>query len=80
MREHKANKKEALKKQEAIEDGLRQLLRNAIINIYENAMQKGEIDISGLDNAESLYTAYKGLNGNHGVEKIMNDIYTIKKK
>lgn len=80
MREHKANKKEALKKQAAIEDGLRQLLRNDIIQIYEDAMEKEEIDISLLDDAERLYNAYKGLHGNHGIEKIMEEIYSIHKR
>ena len=80
MRERKEEKRNDEKKQEAIENGLRQLLRSEIIKIYENAMQKGEIDISSLDGAESLYNAYKGLNGNHGIEQLMSEIYTIKKK
>lgn len=80
MREHEKNKQEAIQKEEAIENGLRQLLRNDIIQIYEDAMAKNEIDISLLDDAESLYNAYKGLHGNHGIEKIMEDIYTIHKR
>ena len=80
MREHEKNKQEAIKKEEAIENGLRQLLRNDIIQIYEDAMSKNEIHISLLDDAESLYNAYKGLSGNHGIEKIMEEIYSIHKK
>ena len=80
MRQRNEEKRNDAQKQEAIENGLRQLLRNDIIQIYENAMRKNEIDISLLDDAESLYQAYKGLNGNHGIEQLMSEIYTIHKK
>lgn len=62
------------KRQKALEDGVKALLRDRIIQScdYYNAKQK--VSIHGMENIESMYEAYKSLGGNGTVTKMVQEI------
>lgn len=62
------------KRQKALEDGVRALLRDRIIQScdYYNAKQK--ISIHGRENIESMYKAYHSLGGNGTVTRLVEEI------
>ena len=65
--------KETETRQEAIEDGLRSLLRAEIIRTYEKSMDRGFCPLYSKQALEICYNAYhNGLNGNGAI----TDIYT----
>ena len=57
-------------KQKAIEDGLRSLLRDRIIQSCIKYSKEGHAPLEELDNVTSMFNAYKGLDGNGATEAI----------
>ena len=52
------------KRQRAIEDGVRDILRMQILDKYENAKKDGQISVSLKDAIDSAYNSYHALGGN----------------
>ena len=69
--------KETEKRQNAIENGLRSLLRDRIIQSCFKYTKQGHVPIEELDNVTSMFQAYQDLNGNGAAEAIYKRFLTL---
>ena len=69
----KALQKEKLRNQ-AIEDGVRDILRMQILDTYEKCTQTGKISVSRKDAIDSAYKSYHALGGNGTITQVHNEI------
>lgn len=69
----KALQKEKLRNQ-AIEDGVRDILRMQILDTYERCTQAGKISVSRKDAIDSAYKSYHALGGNGTITQVHNEI------
>lgn len=69
----KALQKEKLRNQ-AIEDGVRDILRMQILDTYEKCTQAGKISVSRKDAIDSAYKSYHALGGNGTITQVHNEI------
>lgn len=68
----KVNKK--LKEQDNVKLGIQALLRDRIIQNYNNCMDKGFCPIYALDNIQIMYDQYHALGGNGTVTKLVEEL------
>lgn len=61
------------KRQKALEDGVRALLRDRIIQACDYYNSKQKISIHGLENLENMFAAYSGLDGNGTAAKMVEE-------
>lgn len=66
-------KKEKVRNQ-AIEDGVRDILRMQILDTYERCTQIGKITVSRKDAIDSAYKSYHALGGNGTITQVHNEI------
>ena len=66
--------KEAEKRQRAIEQGMRALLKDRIVQAYSHFVGKGNVTIQGLDAVENIYREYLSLGGSGAVTKLVEDL------
>ena len=66
-------KKEKVRNQ-AIEDGVRDILRMQILDTYERCTQVGKITVSRKDAIDSAYKSYHALGGNGTITQVHNEI------
>lgn len=64
-------------KQKAIENGLRSLLRDRIIQSCVKYTKQGNVPMEELENVTGMYNAYKGLEGNGAAEAIYNKFLNL---
>lgn len=57
-------------KQQAIENGLRSLLRDRIVQSCVKYTKQGNVPLDELENVTGMFEAYKGLDGNGAAEAI----------
>lgn len=69
----KALQKEKVRNQ-AIEDGVRDILRMQILDTYEKCTQAGKISVSRKDAIDSAYRSYHALGGNGTITQVHNEI------
>ena len=69
----KALQKEKMRNQ-AIEDGVRDILRMQILDTYEKCTQAGKISVSRKDAIDSAYRSYHALGGNGTITQVHNEI------
>lgn len=69
--------KKATKRQKAIEDGVRDMLRLTILDNYERSKQAGVISVSRKDAIDSAYNSYHALGGNGTITQIHNEIMSM---
>ncbi len=69
----KALQKEKIRNQ-AIEDGVRDILRMQILDTYERCTQAGKISVSRKDAIDSAYRSYHALGGNGTITQVHNEI------
>lgn len=69
--------KESYKKQVAVENGLRSLLRDRIIHCSLHHIKQGHVTVEDVDNVTSLYNAYKDLGGNGAVKNVYNQLLSL---
>ena len=62
------------KRQKALEEGVRALLRDRIIQACDYYTQKKNISVHGRENIQSMYAAYHALGGNGAVTALVKDI------
>ena len=62
-----------LKKQKAIENGVKALLRDRIIQSCNNYREKGYCPIYARDSINNLFKEYKELGGNGTIEALVNE-------
>ena len=65
---------EEKERNQAIEDGLRSVLRLQILDNYEKAKNDGKISVSRKEAIDSAYKSYHALGGNGTVTQIHNEI------
>jgi hypothetical protein len=66
----------------AVQTGIRCMLRDRIIQSYENYIRLGFCPLSVRESLEEMHAAYKALGGNGAVDHIvdeMNSLPTVKK-
>ena len=63
-----------LQKDDASNQALKSLLRDAIFRRCEKALSNGEVSIEELENINGLYQPYKELGGNGTAKKLIEDV------
>ena len=66
--------KEQRKRSQAIEDGVRDILRMQILDKYEKCKQAGKISVSRKDAIDSAYKSYHALGGNGTITQVHSEI------
>ena len=66
--------KDERKRNEAIENGVRDMLRLTILDNYEKCKQAGVISVSRKDAIDSAYNSYHALGGNGTITQIHKEI------
>ena len=59
-----------LKRQTALEDGIKAILRDRILHAYNHYSEKGYAPFYAMENVTNMYTAYHNLGGNGAVTEI----------
>lgn len=62
------------KRQKALENGVKALLRDRIIQACEYYTAKQKVSIHGMENIESMFEAYSGLDGNGTAAKMVQEV------
>lgn len=62
---------------QAIEDGVRDLLRMQILDTYERCKNAGQISVSRKDAVDSAYLSYHALGGNGTITKVHNELMDL---
>lgn len=65
---------------EAIRTGLRAMLRDRIIQLYEDCVQSGNTPFYALQNVTNMYQAYHDLGGNGAITEIYNKFMHMPQK
>ena len=66
--------KDDRKRQQAIEDGVRDMLRLTILDNYEKCKAAGAISVSRKDAIDSAYGSYHALGGNGTITQVHKEI------
>lgn len=66
--------KEERKRNEAIENGVRDMLRLTILDNYERCKQAGIISVARKDAVDSAYQSYHALGGNGTITRVHEEI------
>ena len=66
--------KDEKKRNEAIENGVRDLLRMQILDAYDRCKAAGSISVSRTDAIDSAYTSYHALGGNGTITQVHNEL------
>lgn len=72
--------KKSRKRQVAIEDGLRALLRDSIIHECDRCADRGYMRIHNLESVEDMSRLYYTLDGNGAVTKLVQDFKKLEVK
>ena len=80
VQEQKEKDEEEKKKIKTLENGVRALLKNELVQAYREFKDKGEISILDRENLEEMFKEYKELNGNGTLTKMMNELLNLKTK
>ncbi len=67
-------------KQKAIENGVQALLRDRLIDRYNECVNKKEITILDRENLNHMYNEYVNLGGNGTVKQLMHDLLELPTK
>ena len=77
FKQYVARQRKTEQKQEAIENGLRSLLRDRIIQSCVKYMKQGNVPVEELENVTHMYDAYRGLDGNGAAEAIYKQFLVL---
>ena len=69
--------RKATKRQKAIEDGVRDMLRLTILDNYERCKKNGMISVSRKDAIDSAYQSYHALGGNGVITQVHGEIMAM---
>lgn len=64
-------------KNEATQRGVKAMLRNDIINLYEKYIHLGYMPLYARENLQELYKEYKNLDGNGVIEDLIRKVYAL---
>ena len=65
------------KSNDAMKDSMRIILRSQIVSKVEQYEKLGYLPDYARSCIEDLYTEYKNLNGNHGVDQLVNQAFNL---
>ena len=65
------------RRQRAIENGVRDILRMEILDNYEQCKQAGVISVSRKDAIDSAYNSYHALGGNGTITRVHEEIMSM---
>ena len=65
------------KANETMHESMRIILRSQIVSKAEKYEELGYLPDYGRSCIEELYSEYKKLNGNHGVEQLVNQVFNL---
>lgn len=74
MRKLSKNLKQEKERNQAIEDGVRDILRMQILDTYEKCSAAGKISVSRKDAIDSAYRSYHKLGGNGVITQVHSEI------
>ena len=69
--------KDERKRNEAIENGVRDMLRLTILDNYERCKQAGVISVARKDAVDSAYQSYHALGGNGTITRVHEEIMAM---
>ena len=69
--------KDEKKRNEAIENGVRDILRMQILDTYDRCKAAGSISVSRKDAIDSAYTSYHALGGNGTITQVHNELMAM---
>lgn len=69
--------KEEKARNQAIENGVRDILRMQILDTYERCKSTGTITVSRKDAIDSAYNSYHALGGNGTITQVHNELMTM---
>lgn len=69
--------KEEKARNQAIENGVRDILRMQILDTYERCKASGTITVSRKDAIDSAYSSYHALGGNGTITQVHNELMTM---
>ena len=72
-----AKQKEQEARQTAIEEGVKAILRDRIVQAYYHYHGRQSITLHGLENVKGMYAAYKALGGNGIVDKLYAELLAL---
>lgn len=61
----------------ALNRGVKAILRNSIIHVYNTSIERGTMPIYEQDSLENLFLSYKGMGGNGTVDKLMEEMHNM---
>lgn len=61
----------------ALRYGMKAMLKNSIIAIYNKSLDKGYVPIYERDNIQQMYCAYRDLKGNGNVKELVDELMRI---
>lgn len=69
--------KDEKKRNEAIENGVRDILRMQILDTYDKCKANGTISVSRKDAIDSAYNSYHALGGNGTITQVHNELMAM---
>lgn len=69
--------KDEKKRNEAIENGVRDILRMQILDTYDKCKASGTISVSRKDAIDSAYNSYHALGGNGTITQVHNELMAM---
>lgn len=69
--------KDEKKRNEAIENGVRDILRMQILDTYDRCKASGTISVSRKDAIDSAYNSYHALGGNGTITQVHNELMAM---
>ena len=69
-----ARDRKKIRSQNALQSGVKALLRDRIIRAHNHYMDKGYIPVYGLENVLDMYAAYHDLGGNGTITKLVEGL------
>lgn len=69
--------KEEKTRNQAIENGVRDILRMQILDTYDRCKAAGSISVSRKDAIDSAYTSYHALGGNGTITQVHNELMAM---
>lgn len=77
FRKYTERQRRAEIKQKAIEDGLKSLLRDRIIQSCVKYTKQGNVPMEEFENVTGMFNAYKGLEGNGAAEAVYHKFLNL---
>lgn len=61
----------------ALRSGMRSILRNSIVAVYNKSLDKGYVPVHERDNIQQMFCSYKDLKGNGNVRSLVDEVMRL---